>query len=327
MNEDDAREKLTDFLGLTAEGANYPFPDQWKNTNPFARQLSEDKWLFSFDREDNPAQGVVISSKHEPVPFWGGLGKLVTDLGLPTNRELFSCSTTLGKYQIFENGMGIWEGDPNIAYPLHCDVNEIQTGKNLKSISAFIDIRGFTTWSNKSNRTSDEIQTVVRIMEQSFQDAFAKLWCWEGLFAKGTGDGILIVSEDERYKKQQKNNSKMGMQNHAALFTASCAYLIVAMKKQLPKELAVGCGITIGEITRVFLLGRQDYIGPSVNEAAKIQQLGYNEICISNEFYRTLRKDFCQIKGYMLAGKGWRLNPEKYIEKLNDSGFFEDKNS
>lgn len=321
MNEDEAREKLTDFLGLTAEGANYPFPDNWKNIDPFARQLSEDEWLFSFDQEHNPAQGVVISLEHEPIPFWGGLGKLVSNLDLPTTRELFLCSTLLGKYQIFKKGMGIWEGNPNIAYPLHYDVNEIQMGKNLKSISAFIDIRGFTTWSNKSIRTSDKIQKVVRIMEQSFQDAFAKLWCWEGLFAKGTGDGIMIVSEDQRYKKQQENISKIRMQNHAVLFTASCAELIVELKKQLPKDLAVGCGITIGKITRVFLLGRQDYIGPAVNEAAKIQQFGWNEICVSKEFYSALCKEIDQIEGHMLAGKGWRLNPEKYLEKFNESEF------
>ena len=324
MNENEARDKLTRFLTKISGDTNHPPPNNWEKTIPVAHRLSERRWLFTFDEEPH-AQGVVVSETSEPVPFWGALGKAVQHLGFPRTRELFLGSTVHGRYQLYENGIAVWEAGPDIGYPIPCDANELQQGRHTTSISAFFDLRGFTSWSIKPGQTPANIQKIVKIMEEAFQEAFSKAWCHK-LFAKGTGDGLMIVSE-AGWCSDREVISEGLQRGHAALFTASCANLIAKVRKQLPVELAVGCGITIGSITRVFLLGRHDYIGPAVNEAAKIQQLGWDEICVSEEFFGTLRVEIDQIEGHMLAEKGWRLNPEKYLEKFNESEFSEAMNS
>lgn len=324
MNENEARDKLARFLTSISSDTNHPPPKNWTEARPVAHRLSEGQWLFTFDAKPN-AQGVVVSETSEPVPFWGALGKAVQHLGLPRTRELFLCSTVHGRYQLYENGIAVWEAGPDVGYPIPCDASDLQQGRDTTSISAFFDLRGFTSWSIKPGQTPAKIQHIVKILEEAFQEAFSKAWCHK-LFVKGTGDGLMVVSE-AGWCRDREAISEGLQKGHAVLFTASCANLIAKAREQLPVELAVGCGITIGAITRVFLLGRHDYIGPAINEAAKIQQLGWNEICVSKEFYRALRKEIDQIEGHMLAEKGWRLNPEKYLEKFNESELYGAMNS
>jgi hypothetical protein len=48
--------------------------------------------------------------------------------------------------------------------------------------------------------------------------------------------------------------------------------------KENAYPLAIGCGVASGELDRVFLFGRFDFIGRAANEAAEIQQYAWNEI-------------------------------------------------
>ena len=310
MDETEARDRLTNFLNRISGDTNYRPPEAWRNQSPEARQLPDGRWLFTFAALP-PVQGVVVSSDAEPVPFWGALGKVVPTLGLPRSRELFLCSTTQGRYQLYDNGIAIWEAGPDIGYPIPSDRDELSQGKRTHAFVAFVDLRGFTSWSAADGRSERDVQEVVRTLERSFQDAFSKAWCHQ-LFAKGTGDGLMVVSEVGWAKGCPAGRAEV-QQRHAALFAHSCAELIIHAKESLPGELAVGCGINYGLVTRVFLLGRHDYIGATINEASKIQQLGWNEICVSDTYQSVLLKDVPSLKGHRLAGKGWRLDPSEVL--------------
>jgi class 3 adenylate cyclase len=85
----------------------------------------------------------------------------------------------------------------------------------------------------------------------------------------------------------------------------------------LPQELAIGCGVTLGEITQFFVLGRPDYAGPAVNEASKIQSVAYDEICISKPALDRLNADGARPVGKILPGGGMRIAPDRLVASLN----------
>jgi class 3 adenylate cyclase len=310
MNESEARDRLEKYLIKISGDTNYRPPEGWQKRRPEARQLQDGRWLFTFVTPP-PVQGVIVSPDAEPTPFWGALGKVVPIIGLPRSRELFLCSTIQGRYQLYEQGIAIWEAGPDVGYPIPSAPEDLVEGKRTQAIVAFVDIRGFTAWSAAEGRTEAEVQQAVRTLESSFQEAFSKAWCHK-LFTKGTGDGLMIVSEAGW--AEDCGAAGQGLQRkHAALFALSCAELIIEASKRLPESLAVGCGINFGSVTRVFLLGRQDYIGATVNDASKIQQLGWNEMCVSDTYRSALEEDVRNLKKYKLAGKGWRLDSSEVL--------------
>jgi class 3 adenylate cyclase len=176
----------------------------------------------------------------------------------------------------------------------------------------FFDLRGFTSWSSQRGRTATEIQSIIRAFEEQFQKAFSKAWCHR-LFTKGTGDGFMIVSEAGWGHELAKGNGGFQLE-HAALFAKACSTLVLQTRPLLPETLAIGCGIAIGEITCIFLLGRYDYIGLPINEAAKIQQICWDELCVTKGFKDALKADGMLIKTHRLPGKGWRLDPQNCLK-------------
>ena len=98
---------------------------------------------------------------------------------------------------------------------------------------------------------------------------------------------------------------------HALDFMSACERVVSTVRKQLAESrlpLAIGCGIACGILDRVFLFGRFDFIGRAANEAAKLQQHAWNEICVTDEFRASLKLDGRASEAdWALAGKGWRL--------------------
>jgi class 3 adenylate cyclase len=310
VDESEARDKLKECQSLFSGGLYSP--ESWATDSFDLRPLPNGDWLAT--RPQLPSEGIVLRANGEPVPFFGALGKLVPALGLPVSRELLLGSARRGRYQIYERGLAVWEEfqhGGNLGYPVATWSSPEERARKCRAIVAFFDLRGFTTWS-ASRATAQQIQGVVLAFESAFQDAFSGKWCSK-LFAKGTGDGFMVISE-EGWSEPASKNFEAG---HGAAFCRACAETVINGRRNLPQELAIGCGITLGEITQFYVLGRPDYAGPAVNEAAKIQSVAYDEICISEQVLDRLNVDGNAIGGKFLPGKGIRVAPEKLTELLN----------
>jgi class 3 adenylate cyclase len=172
----------------------------------------------------------------------------------------------------------------------------------VKALVAVLDMRGFTAWSEKA--TPKDVQAVIGDLEAAFQEAFP-IDRGIRLFAKGTGDGFMIVSEMTWISVRE--------------FCKCCDRTVAAgidllKRRKLTRKLAVGCGIAIGKIARVYVLGRYDYIGEAANRAAKIQAIAHNELCVDNKVADLIAVPLQKRPehfGHRIPGKGWRVPPGK----------------
>ncbi len=312
MDEEEARQRLTEYLSMLQESDTSYRPNRsWLADNPQFQRLPNGDWLVQNPGRQN--QGVLLKRDGRNIPFYGALGKLVPVLGLPTSREYLLGSASNGRYQYYENGLAVWEaleGVTDIGYPVARWESINQRAKSCQALIAFFDLRNCTNWSQSQD--AQRIQNVIETVEQCFQDAFSRAWCLR-LFAKGTGDGFMVVSESGWYAVGDKTFEGNFQEGHAEAFCRGWAGPKRTAEAKIPDGLAIGCGITVGLITQLYLLGRYDYIGPAVNEAAKIQPIAYNEICMSSEVIGYLRKGGVAIEGKNLPGMGIRVSPKVFI--------------
>lgn len=295
MDEKEARQRLAESSQTS-----------WLGDNPELRLLPNGDWLAT--RPELPERGVVLRANGPVVPFFGALGKLVPMLGLPVSAERLLGSTRQGRYQVYEGGLGIWEaleGIGDIGFPISKWESLASRVRPCNALIAFFDLRGFTKWSVSLQDGENKIQSVIETLEGAFQDSFRQD-VWIKLFAKSTGDGFMVVSEASWF---DANNAKI-QPTHATAFCRACARTVRTAKEQIPAELAIGCGITTGEVTQLYLLGRFDYIGPQINEASKIQAVAYNELCIAEEVVQLLTAAGQKIPGWALPGKGLRVSTD-----------------
>jgi class 3 adenylate cyclase len=294
MNEQEARQRLRGYLQFLQGDIGYQLPSSWLSDNPEFNQLPNGDWLVRHPEE--PHKGILLKSDGKAFPFFGALG-----------------SSFQGRYQTYDKGLAIWEAfkdGEDIGYPVARWEHIDKRTKSCLALIAFFDLRGFTKWSH--SQAPKRIQDVIEGVEQSFQDAFSRRWCTQ-LFAKSTGDGFMVISEAGQYNIGEHGTDSSFQVGHVKAFCRACAETVRNAAAQLPDELAIGCGVTVGRITQLYLLGRFDYIGPSVNEASKIQTVAYNELCISTEVVEGLRKGGVEIKGKLLPVRGMRVCAESLI--------------
>jgi class 3 adenylate cyclase len=311
MNEQEARQRLKNYLEFLHGDIGYHQPLSWLTGNPEFRQLKNGDWYARNPAE--PHNGVLLKSDGKTFPFFGALGKLVSKLGPPASREHFLASSSHGRYQAYDGGLAVWEnveGIGDLGYPVAKWESIDKRARSCRALIAFFDLRGFTKWSSFQDATC--IQNVIELVEQSFQDAFSRRWCMR-LFAKGTGDGFMVVSEAGWYVTLEQTTDDGFHAGHAKAFCRACAETVRNAAERMPDELAVACGVTIGQITQLYLLGRFDYIGSPVNEASKIQAIAYNELCISAKVVNLLQREGVQVEGKVLPGKGMRVTSESLI--------------
>ena len=306
MNEDQAKRAYKDYCTQKDR----------KRQMIRSEDMGDGSWLFV--EVDEPStngryEGVAVRADGGVFTFHGALGKVLGrsqgELGTPKSCERFLGSTAFGCYQAFDDGFAIWEGKEDIGFALLESLNPL---RRQMCIVAFFDLRGFTSWSNKA--TPEEVQQAIQALEASIHDGFPyeKTSPWRKLFLKGTGDGVMIVSQADWYKEAPDNRQMIEFkQGHARKFLHACERAVSAGRERLAHynfPLAIGCGIASGELDRVFLFGRFDFIGPAANEAAKLQQHSWNEICVTREFGAVLNTDGWSLDAeWVLASKGWRL--------------------
>ena len=272
-------------------------------------------WLF-FEVEEgalDAAKGVVVRPDGEAFHFRGALGRLFYlnpgVLGNPESNERVLGATQFGRFQTFEKGTAVWDGGTGLGTLL---VESLTQKGQYPCIVAFFDLRGFTTWSKQEGTRPEEVQEAISNFEEAVHSGFpADREHGNNLFVKGTGDGVMIVSQADWYEgnhPKNTNDSNFKLRHGKFLFEA-CNRTLLEGRKNLEKfRLAIGCAIGAGNLHRVFLFGRLDYIGPVANETAKLQQHAWNEICVTDKFREILIGD-----GQILDGEtemkrtGWRL--------------------
>lgn len=308
MTEDQARRTYTDYCTQKSSAAIQASR---------AIHMGDGSWLFIEVDESSVDggryEGVAVRADGGVFTFQGALGKVLrraqSKLGAPKSCERFLGSTAFGCYQAFDAGFAIWEGEEDIGFTLLESLNPL---RRQMCIVAFFDLRGFTSWSIKA--TPEEVQHAIQALEASIHDGFpyGEASPWVKLFLKGTGDGVMIVSQADWYKEAPHNRQMNEFtRGHARKFLHACERAVLAGRERLAHynfPLAIGCGIASGELDRVFLFGRFDFIGPAANEAAKLQQQAWNEICVTGKFGAVLNTDGWSLDAeWVLATKGWRL--------------------
>lgn len=304
MTEDDARANLSAYLSSDPE---------------HARRLGDEPLLFAREGGvwvalncDNDNVGVALF-EHGTFSFHGALGKLTPVLGLPLSSERILGSAGHGRYQEFERGIGVWEqvdhGD--FAVPIHSWTHDF--GQQCPAIVAFFDFRGFTPWTKRADPS--DVQGLIDRLEIAFQRAFSRTF--SRIFAKGTGDGLMVLSEQGWYPTDRSAVGITPM--HAYSFCRACAQTVHdALGNDFSDDLAIGCGIAVGPVNRIHFLGRRDYVGADINNAAKIQSFTFNELCLTEEVMKLLRcanvaRDF-DAGGQVLPGKGIRVRIQSFLE-------------
>src|SRR5258706_1615002 len=115
---------------------------------------------------------------------------------------------------------------------------------------AFFDLRGFTSWAQHAR--PDDVQQTIGIFEDIVHIGFPVAnTLWSRLFVKGTGDGVMIVSQADWYKNAALNDKRDTLASgHARDFLDACERSVKAWQRQFGFRfpLAIGCGIGTGEL-------------------------------------------------------------------------------
>lgn len=291
-----------------------------------ARYQPDGSWRFVEIEEqgyNGAYEGVVVRATGEAFPFGGALGKVFRnfpDLGAPKSDERALGATAFGHYQAFDAGVAIWEGKEDLSFPVLESMSPLH---RQLCIVAFFDLRGFTSWSR--NAASDHVQQAIHALEDAVHVGFpTTLISLPRLFLKGTGDGVMVVSQADWHVNATLGQSMNELApGHALDFLHACERIVSAGRARITQNafpLAIGCGIASGELDRVILFGRFDFIGPAANEAAKLQQHAWNEICVTRSFGAILEKcGRIMDADWKLAVNGWRLRSRDQMSDAQPS--------
>jgi class 3 adenylate cyclase len=287
MTRDEAQREHDAALMELRQDTPLLVPGDWDQ--PRRVEQLEDSWLFWYVDPRIPGEvrrdAVVVRGDHKGTFIvLGAIGKIFSmhseTIGLPLSNERWLGSGP-GRYQLFENGVGVWDrgyvqdlGYPRVLEPAY------RAGRDCKALVAIFDLRGFTTTADSQD--SAEVQAVIEDLEGAFQVSFARK-CWVSVFVKGTGDGLLVVTESEHFRGIDNRRVSVSelYQDHAVEFVDACQRVIRDFRARRRGTPAIGCGIDCGQVKQVFLLGQSDYLGPAVNHAAKIQQRAVDEVRMS----------------------------------------------
>jgi class 3 adenylate cyclase len=283
-------------------------------TSANGRPQPDGSWRFVESEQPGPNGtyvGVVVRADGAVFPFGGALGKVFRNfpaLGAPRSYERSLGATAFGRYQAFDAGVAIWEGGEDIAFPI---LESLSPLHRQMCVVAFFDLRGFTAWSKDADPS--QVQQAIQAFEDAVHIGFPTIsTSLPRLFLKGTGDGVMIVSQADWHRNALLNKRMTKLaQGHALDFLHASECTVSVAQQQLIQKalpLAIGCGIASWDLDRVFLFGRFDFIGRAANEAAKLQQHAWNEICVTRDFGAALKLDGRSLDAdWELPTMGWRL--------------------
>ena len=302
-----------DFSNRVAEG--------WPATRPTPRLWPDGSWLFVYATDQDPqpvlrgkpVQAIVVRPDRSVYLLVGACARTANafDLGLPLSQERFLGSTPFGRYQSCDRGIAVWEGPQDIGYAVQFDGDTLAPLRSALGLVAFSDLRGFTEWSKQASPA--QIQATLSDVESSLQRAFRRTWC-STVFLKGTGDGMMMLSELSWYSAGGPSDDPP-VPGHALEFTRALCRFARDAQTRLARAMAIGIGADFGTCHQVFILGRYDYVGAPINNAAKLQQLAWNEIIVSPALMNLLERDGSNVatRSKQLPGRGYRFDTEVFL--------------
>jgi hypothetical protein len=173
--------------------------------------------------------------------------------------------------------------------PSALDLGDISLpSSQVEALAAMFDLSGFTTFCSQVdphlavpeylsrflNWLFDEIRK--GLLRESKEDEKV-LWASLPFLAKFTGDGVLFLWDTKNMGGAEISNVVTSLWEICANYVAVFYPIIRRLVTQPPKVLR--CGMSRG---MVFSVGNgEDYVGPCINVAARLQKLSLLTFCLS----------------------------------------------
>jgi class 3 adenylate cyclase len=160
--------------------------------------------------------------------------------------------------------------------------------KNVEALAAIFDLSGFT---NFCSRTDPDLEVpeylssflgwlfneIKRELTAKKSSSNAALWAELPFFSKFLGDGVLFLWDTKDMSERLICNVVVSLRNVCAKYRSKFYPEIKKVVGEPPKTLR--CGIARGRVSSVG--SEQDYVGPCINIAARLQKLSYLTFCFS----------------------------------------------
>ncbi len=150
-----------------------------------------------------------------------------------------------------------------------------------KALILFVDIRGFTMWSGDPD-VHDNVVEFVNRFDEMLAEHFS------GYYRKLLGDGAMLVRELDQERAQ---SPQVVAEEVLALITATDEQFAMHCDEFYTRHgakttLHLGWGVTRGDVWRIRVDGRDDYLGRNINEAARLchQARPYGVVMDSDDF-------------------------------------------
>lgn len=215
------------------------------------------------------------------------------------------------------NGDALPINDFNSFTPACLGLGDVsKDGKTLQALAAVFDLSGFTTFCSQPESQlvvpefldaylSWIFKELANQMKERESEGKAVLWCRLPFFAKFLGDGLLFLWDTVGMTRTEMSILVISVQNVLDEFRVT--FLPEIRKRVSLPPPALRCGIARGQI--VAIGNGEDFVGPCINIASRLQRLGGLSFAVSrrgmsfqdtdNDFW----KDF-QVKRVNLPGIG-----------------------
>jgi class 3 adenylate cyclase len=293
-------------------------PKSWRAQLPEPELDPLRGWLFfAWNRRrqgpsHNYEASVVRLDDGRVFSVYGAVANLFfarDDTGLPRSNERH-VGVGPGRYQMFENGIILWEGPADQPYYVPVPPRD-RDGRSCQLVIAFYDLRGSTVLTNDPARASD-IQNLLAELESSLQWALSHTNLRDSAlpgpehyrdpYIKGTGDGAMLAVEWS------------GEPERVSDFLDLCVTFMDLAEHRLSHGLSLGCGIDCGPATQVFAFGRRDYLGSTINNAFKLQE-GRKGIWVSANVHRQVELANPTLALSLKASEhGYRYEPGRRLD-------------
>lgn len=160
--------------------------------------------------------------------------------------------------------------------------------KQVEAIAAVFDLSGFTNFCNQPDPHLAVPEFLSQFLDWLFKeikkefvqntyDEGKELWADLPFLAKFLGDGALFLWDAQNMSDTAMRNVVVSLSNICGHYRAQLYPKVKAVVVDPPDTLR--CGIARG---RVFSVGNgQDYVGPCINIASRLQQLSHLTFCFS----------------------------------------------
>lgn len=184
-----------------------------------------------------------------------------------------------------------------------------QDGKYINSISAFIDLEGFTDFCNQvdSHLVIPEFLTeylewlfkkVAHFFKEGEYEDHVKIWGSLPFFSKFLGDGILFLWDTDKCDGNYGLINIIGHLNKV-INSYKTDFLPKIEKKVSKPPSRLRCGISRGQIISVG--NSEDYVGSCINMSARLQKVSQLSFALSRRgFNLELYKKHWIIKNLVL---------------------------